>query len=51
MRRLYLAENAGVLERDLGAFCARSAVHGEIPEGYRAEEMKTGLNECKHGTR
>jgi hypothetical protein len=50
MRRLYLAENAWVLERDLAAFCARSAVRDAIPEGYRAEEIETRLNEGKHGT-
>ena len=50
MRRLHLAENAWVLERDLGAFCARSEVRDAIPEGYGAAEVETGLGESKHGT-
>jgi hypothetical protein len=48
MRRLYLAEDAGVLERDWGAFCVRSVVHDAIPEGCRSAEVETGLGEGEH---
>jgi hypothetical protein len=51
MRRLYLAENAVVLERDFRAFCVRSEVRDATPEGCGAAEVETGLSASKHGTR
>ena len=48
MRRLYLAETAGVLERDLGAFWVWSEIQDAIPEGCGSAEVETGLGEGKH---